>query len=124
MDEQTYAAILVDIASGEPAYKAAQAHSVTMGTFWRGKDSTPERMEKYAHAKAAGLERLAEEIMEISDDVDSDSNEAVQRARLRVDSRKWLLSKMAPRKYGDKLELAGDAAAPLVINITGTDAKL
>ena len=28
---------------------------------------------------------------------------AVQRNRLRVDARKWLLSKLAPKKYGDKL---------------------
>mgnify|MGYP000426269079 FL=1 len=28
---------------------------------------------------------------------------AVQRNRLRVDARKWLLSKMVPKKYGDKL---------------------
>ena len=28
----------------------------------------------------------------------------MQRARLRVDTRKWLMSKLAPRKYGDRVE--------------------
>jgi hypothetical protein len=35
-------------------------------------------------------------------------NAMVQKQRLRVDTRKWLLSKLAPKKYGDKLELSGD----------------
>ncbi len=123
IEQQTFDAIIVDIASGEPAYKAVQAHSISVGTFWRGL-SDAARAEQYARAKTAGMERLAEEMQEIADDMTDDSNESVQRARLRVDTRKWLLSKMVPKRYGDKLELAGDAAAPLVINITGTDSKL
>jgi hypothetical protein len=39
----------------------------------------------------------------------------VQKQSLRVDTRKWLLSKMAPKKYGDKLELTGDDKSPLTI---------
>jgi hypothetical protein len=40
---------------------------------------------------------------------------AVQKQRLQVDTRKWLLSKLAPKKYGDKLELSGDPDRPLAI---------
>lgn len=40
---------------------------------------------------------------------------AVQRNRLRVDSRKWLLSKLAPKKYGDRLTVSGDDDNPVVI---------
>jgi hypothetical protein len=39
----------------------------------------------------------------------------VQKQKLRMDTRKWLLSKMAPKKYGDKLELSGDDKSPLTI---------
>jgi hypothetical protein len=39
----------------------------------------------------------------------------VQRARLQVDTRKWLLSKLAPKKYGERLELTGDPDRPLAI---------
>jgi hypothetical protein len=42
---------------------------------------------------------------------------AVQKHKLQVDSRKWLLSKLAPKKYGDKLELSGDNENPLVHRI-------
>lgn len=68
---------------------------------------------QYAQAREALLEHWAEEIVEISDDGTNDwtmrqgrpvvDNEAVQRSRLRVDTRKWLLSKLAPKKYGDKI---------------------
>jgi hypothetical protein len=40
---------------------------------------------------------------------------SVAHARLRVDTRKWLLSKLAPKKYGDKLELSGDAENPIAV---------
>ena len=39
----------------------------------------------------------------------------VQRDRLRVDSRKWIASKLKPKKYGEKLELAGDKENPLYV---------
>jgi hypothetical protein len=41
------------------------------------------------------------------------NNEAVQRSRLRVDARKWLMSKLMPKKYGEKLELGGDLKVTL-----------
>ena len=46
---------------------------------------------------------------------------AVQRNKLRVDARKWVLSKLAPKKYGDKLELSGDKNAPLALVVSGSD---
>lgn len=45
------------------------------------------------------------------------SGDMVERSRLQIDARKWLASKLAPKKYGDKLELAGDPLSPLVINV-------
>lgn len=37
----------------------------------------------------------------------------IERAKLQIDARKWRLSKMAPKRYGDRLELAGDPEAPI-----------
>lgn len=66
------------------------------------------------------MELLAEEIMEIADTHDDEveiieakdgtkrirvNNEAVQRAKLRVDTRKWLMSKLSPRKFGDRIDV-------------------
>lgn len=87
--------------------------------------SLPSFATQYAEARAALLDRWAEEIIEISDDGTNDwveretkrgrvvilcDHEHVNRSRLRVDTRKWLLSKLNPRKYGD---LARDGAGPL-----------
>lgn len=78
---------------------------------------------QYARAREALVEHWADEIVSIADDAADDyekrereNGEAyeafnadhVNRARLRIDSRKWLMSKLAPKKYGDKLELGGN----------------
>jgi hypothetical protein len=84
---------------------------------------------QYARAREIGYELLADEILEISDDSSGDvritedgreilDSERVARSRLRVDSRKWMLSKMLPKIYGEKLELASDPKNPLLAGIT------
>jgi len=76
--------------------------------------SRPEFSEQYARAREAQADKLAEEALQIADDgrsdtyLDADGNEktdteVIQRSKLRVDTRKWLASKMAPKKYGDKV---------------------
>jgi hypothetical protein len=44
---------------------------------------------------------MADELVDIADD---GGDEGVQRSRLRIDTRKWVLSKMKPKRYGDKVE--------------------
>ena len=53
------------------------------------------------HPKQA--DKLAKEILELSDKIEDDDPVKVQRARLQVNSRKWLAARMAPRKYGDHI---------------------
>ena len=65
--------------------------------------------EQYARARELGYEVMADEIIDIADRGSGDW----QRDRLRVDARKWLLAKALPRRYGDRVTLAGDADAPL-----------
>ena len=78
---------------------------------------------KYARARAAGYERLADEIIDISDaSIRFDGrpdNALVQQARLRSDNRKWFLSKVLPKRFGDKVtqEITGDPNAPLLTRI-------
>ena len=69
------------------------------------------------------IERIAQETIDIADapvattDKGGIDSAAVQKQRLQVDTRRWLLSKLAPKRYGEKLELSGDPAAPLVSRI-------
>jgi hypothetical protein len=53
--------------------------------------------------------RWAEEVLTIADNTTLDP----QDRRIRVDTRKWLLSKILPRVYGDKLTVGGDPKAPI-----------
>lgn len=79
---------------------------------------------QYARAREDQAESIAEEMMEIADDGRRDYTEDeegrlavdhdhIQRSKLRVETRKWLLAKMAPRKYGDRLQLANDPDNPI-----------
>ena len=43
------------------------------------------------------------------------AKELANRDRLRVDTRKWVASKMKPKKYGDKVELSGPGGGPITI---------
>jgi hypothetical protein len=76
---------------------------------------------EYARAREDLIERMAQEVMELSDvdvGLQPDGKKdwaAVQKHKLQVDTRKWLLSKLAPKKFGDKLELTGDPDRPLAI---------
>lgn len=77
---------------------------------------------QYARAREIGYHAMADEALEIADDGTNDwverrrqdgsaeevvDSEHVTRSRLRVDTRKWLLSKALPKIYGDKIELGG-----------------
>lgn len=66
---------------------------------------------QYARAREIGYSRLADEILEIADEEKDDVN----RSRLRVDSRKWMLSKVLPKIYGDKLDV--NTTGTLTINV-------
>lgn len=76
---------------------------------WLAKDKV--FADKYARAREAGLEILADELLEISDapvgstDTGATDNGAVQKQKLQVDTRKWLLSKLVPKKYGDRQDV-------------------
>jgi len=51
-------------------------------------------------------------------DSGSTDHGAVQKQRLQVDTRKWLLSKLAPRKYGDRMMISGDQDNPVEVKTT------
>jgi hypothetical protein len=89
---------------------------------------------QYARAREVGYQKMADDLIDIADGkdvawteadkVDGDGNrDAVQRDRLRVDTRKWLLSKALPKVYGDKIvsELTGKDGGPIEIELDAHD---
>ena len=78
---------------------------------WLRMEDRREFRDMYARAREDQQEHWADEIVEIADDATNDwmeregkivvNSEYINRSRLRVDTRKWLMAKLAPRKYGD-----------------------
>ena len=106
-------------------------------------DTKSEFSEQYVRARELGYHRMADEILDIADDGLNDwverqrdngesytvvDHEHISRSKLRVDTRKWLLSKALPKLYGDKLavEATGKDGGPIktedVTEISETDA--
>jgi hypothetical protein len=99
--------------------------------------------EMYYYARRGAAELLMDEVIEIADDSANDwietfdkkgnsngfkpDNEAIQRSRLKIDTRKWLAAKLIPRIYGEKLEVehgvTGDLAK-LLEGATNNDSGL
>lgn len=87
-------------------------------TFYKWIDEDKEKAKKYVRACEDRADLIFEDILHIADDSTNDTQtvdmsgveievvnkENVQRSRLRVDARKWMLSKMNPKKYGDKID--------------------
>jgi hypothetical protein len=69
---------------------------------------------QYARAREVGYQAMADETVDIGDQVFEDPG-SVAKARLRVDTRKWLLSKALPKIYGDKVALTDADGGKFVI---------
>ncbi len=85
-------------------------------TFYVWLENDASKSKQYARACEKRADALFEEILDIADESKMDKktlddgkevvdNEVVQRSRLRIDARKWMLSKMNPKKYSDKIQV-------------------
>lgn len=96
---------------------------------WLSEDA--EFADRYARAREALMDYWADQITAIADDGERDillrkredgseyefiDHEHINRSRLRVDTRKWLMSKLSPKKYGDKVEHTGADGGPIVVS--------
>ena len=115
------------LAEGESLRKICKdtsvpAISTVMGWLFDGKHA--DFSEQYARARDLQADKLFDEALEIADESSDDritteegkkvlDHEHVQRSRLRVDTRKWAASKLAPKRDGDKLQHTGDGGGPI-----------
>jgi hypothetical protein len=108
------------IAAGESLRKACEADGMPAPSTVCGwvLDDREGFAEQYARARRLQAERLADELFDIADDSTNDymlkqskcgedyevaNPEVIGRSRLRVDTRKWYLSKVLPKLYGEKM---------------------
>jgi hypothetical protein len=93
---------------------------------WFASDATIT--DQYARARENGADTLAEETVAIADEVKDAGHmdsARVNAARLRVDARKWVASKLKPKTYADRLETVTSGALTVTHTVTDDDrAKL
>ena len=113
--------VFASMREGLPSWKACRAAGIAHSTFAEWVNVDKEMADEYARARSDLIERMANDVLEISDqdvEVSSDGKRdwaAIQKHKLQVDTRKWLLSKMAPKKFGEKVmqEVTGADGGPV-----------
>lgn len=104
------------ISEGEPLRQICRsAHMPNWQRVYEWIDADADFAGRIAHARAQGADAIAEQALEIADNVTEDPASR----RVRVDTRLKLLAKWQPKKYGDAVTLKGDHDNPLAV-----DAKL
>ena len=108
--EELFNSICEKIASSSIGlHDACKSLGVSSRSFYRWIAEDEDLRHKYAHAREEQADFLADEIVKISngegiDDTPFVGRNFIDRDRLKVEARKWVASKLKPKKYGDKLE--------------------
>lgn len=116
MDPAKADAILKAMREGTSLRKAAKAQRIGPSTFLDWVEADAQLAEQYARARAQLLDFRAEELEAIGEAAArAKSATKVAGLRLQSDNRKWLLSKLAPKKYGERstTELTGPDGGPI-----------
>lgn len=123
--------ICLQIENGMSLRKAIRSYGMGNDTFYKILNESKENQERYARACEERGEAIFDEIIDIADETGADKytdengvertdNEAIQRSKLRIDARKWMLSKLQPKKYGDKIEVDANVTAVTTILSLGS----
>lgn len=126
-------AICLRLGTGEPLAEVCRSEGMPdPSTVWRWEQADPEVSQAIARAREAGEWALAWECKQIADtpligeEQELDDSGAVVKVKrgdmlghrkLQIDTRIKLLSKFNPKRWGDKLELAGDKERPLTVEL-------
>ncbi len=125
------------LSDGESLRSICQGEEMpNKATVFRWLAARPDFSDQYARAREVQAETMADDILQIADDgandtyVDENGNkrtdhDVIARSKLRVDARKWLASKMAPKRYGDKVDVnhGGQADNPLSVLLQQVSGK-
>jgi hypothetical protein len=94
--------------------------------------------DQYMHARDLQADAMADDIIAISDDGTNDwmeratrngmveivaDHEHINRSRLRVDARKWVASKLKPKRYGDKIHTEHSGSITIADLVDNQSAK-
>lgn len=103
---------------------------IDRSTFYRWLNDNPERIELYKRATEIRADNIFDDMLDLADDGTKDyyydvngnrqqSMVAVNRSRLQLDTRKWVLGRMNPKKYSEKLDITSGGDKLKVVPIIG-----
>jgi hypothetical protein len=99
------------ISDGMSINKACEISGIDKSTFLDNADS-----DRYARARDACADALFQKMLDHAAAARDLPAEKVQGARLALDTEKWVIARMKPKMYGDRVALAGDDATPLSVD--------
>ena len=113
--ENIFNNIFDTIESGKSLRYALLQIPLSSKTFYEWIEEDEEKVKQYARVTELRAEALLDEMFDIVDETSHDTittdkgqeipnGEWMQRSRLRYDARKWLIGKLNPKKYGDKIQ--------------------
>jgi hypothetical protein len=109
--EQVAAEICVRLADGKSLRSICLDDAMPdKATVFRWLAAHGEFRDQYTCARETQADTLFDEMLDIADDAGKDivegavDQEHIQRAKLRIETRKWMAGKLRPKKYGDKVE--------------------
>lgn len=112
------------LADGMSLKRICQADDMPdKATFYRWINESKDLCDKYARAKEDSSDALADDIQDIGDKVLTGEYEA-NNARVAIDAKKWIASKLKPKKYGDKLDMTTngkDLPTPILGGLSRTN---
>ena len=118
--EELASKICAELASGKSLRTVCNQEGMPSRTsvfLWMSQ--YPAFSNQYAEAKEQSAEALAEEMFDIADA----EGEEIQRSKLKVDVRKWYLSKIKPKKYGERItqEHSGPDGGPIETKVNDSE---
>jgi len=108
--------ICESVSNGITTRNAILKNRIPFKTFYQWIDDDEAKCKQYTRATELRAELMADELMTIADSTADDiildergneitNHNVIQRDKLRIDTRKWLMSKMMPKKYGENKSL-------------------
>jgi len=133
--EKVFNSIIEDIEHGYSLRQVLRnGNNPSSRTFFKWLDEDELKVKQYARACDIRADSIFEDLIDIADDQENDTyldkdgaeqtnHNVINRSRLRVDARKWMLSKMIPKKYGDshQVKVTDGDGEPLKINAIFTN---
>ena len=105
-------------------------YPIDRSTFYNWLNDNPERIELYKRATEIRADNIFDDMLDLADDGTKDyyydvngnrqqSMVAVNRSRLQLDTRKWVLGRMNPKKYSEKLDITSGGDKLKIVPIVG-----